>query len=108
MLDNAAATARTDLSGYTDQTMNDQVNTDAKALASIQIADNGNFCKKFNLYYNYFFDNANGLNGLLFTNNYPGISVSTDKYRLRLDSVQEVTCDGTSNVPPYKFSYFSK
>lgn len=105
---NAASSARTDLSGYTDWTMNDQANTDAKALASIQIADNGNFCKKFNFFYNYFYDNANTLTGTLFTNNYPGININSDKYRLRLDSIQELTCDSTAKVPPYKFNYFSE
>src|SRR6185503_4178094 len=32
----------------------------------------------------------------------------SDKYRLRLDSMQELSCDGTIKLPPYKFAYFSE
>ena len=105
---NAGANARTDLGGYSSQTMTDQINTEAKPLGNIQISDNGNFCKKYNFYYNYFYDNVTTLNGGLFQA-YPNLNtINTDKYRLRLDSVQEVSCDGTINLPPYKFSYFSE
>jgi hypothetical protein len=32
----------------------------------------------------------------------------TDQYRLRLDSVQESSCDNTLRIPPYKFNYFGE
>ena len=106
---NAQSTPRTDLAGFADQTLTDAANTEAKALASIQIADNGTFCKKMNFYYSYFFDNQNGLTGDLFVFNYPILqNIQSDKYRLKLDSLQEVSCDNSIKIPPYKFSYFTE
>jgi hypothetical protein len=106
---NAATTPRTDLAGFTDQTLTDAPNTEAKALSSIQIANSGTACKKMNFYYSYFYDNQNGLNGGLFTNNYPVLqNIHSDAYRLKLDSVQEVSCDNSLKLPAYKFDYFSE
>jgi hypothetical protein len=106
---NAATTPRTDLAGFTDQSLTDAPNTEAKALSSIQITNNGTACKKMNLYYSYFYDNQNGLNGLLFQNNYPILqNIHSDAYRLKLDSLQEISCTNNIKVPPYKFDYFTE
>lgn len=106
---NASSTPRTDLAGFTDQTLTDAVNTEAKALQSIQVTNNATACKKMNFYYSYFYDNQNGLNGGLFTNSYPNLqNIHSDAYRLKLDSVQEVSCDNTIKIPAYKFDYFSE
>ena len=104
----AAATPRTDLSaGYAVNggAMNDVANTSSFALGSITIADNKGFCKKDSLYYGYFYDNnASGLNPYT----YGVYHINSDAYRLRLDSVQEISCDGSIKVPSHKFSYFSE
>ena len=102
-----AASLRTDLAaGYTTNSgMYDAANTTSYALGSISIANGGGFCKKDSFYYGYFHDpNALTLN----TSTYGSWNINSDSYRLRLDSVQEYSCDATIKVPPYKFSYFSE
>ncbi|MEJ0105015.1 MAG: hypothetical protein WDO19_21780 [Bacteroidota bacterium] len=34
-----------------------------------------------------------------------GNTIQSDKYRLRLDSIREQSCDGTVIINPYKFEY---
>src|SRR5450432_442167 len=99
-----SASPRTDLSGYSNQAFNDIANTTSYSLGSIQINNNTGFCKKDSFYYGYFVDNVNGLNGQLA--NYGAYNIVSDKYRLRLDSVQEYSCDGSIKIPPHKFNYF--
>lgn len=96
---------RTDLSDNA-AVMTDGTNQQAARLGAIQITDSSSFCKQYNFNYGYFQDNTNPLNGLGITSmNY---NLQTDKLRLRLDSVQEISCDGSVKVPPYKFGYFSE
>ena len=85
---------------------NNDVYLGARSLGSISIKTN-NFCKKDSLFTSYFFDNT-PLSGGLFT--VPGSSlanITSDQYRLRLDSIQEISCDNTLQVPPYKFTYYT-
>lgn len=98
-----ATTVRTDLSDN-GLFWTESVNTDAKELDEIQIIDNGgSFCKKFKFSYSYFND-ANNTSLPYFT----GLeNISTDKKRLRLDSVKEKTCDGVITLPPYIFTYYT-
>lgn len=105
---NKAASARSDLAAGigVDASMNDATNTSAYALGSISINGVNGFCKKDSLYYGYFFDNT-ALNSTFFSG-YSIYNLHSDEYRLRLDSIQESSCDGTLSVPPYKFSYFSE
>ena len=94
---------RTDLSSYENYNFTDNVNTQAKPLASISINDNGRFCKKYNFFYSYFSDNLNTqLPGYL--SNY---SITTDQQRLKLDSIKEQSCDAQIVNPPHVFSYYS-
>jgi YD repeat-containing protein len=72
-------------------------------LGSIAISNNNGFCKKDSFYYGYFFDNNN-----LTLNSYSTYNIHCDAFRLRLDSMQETSCDATVKLPPYKFSYFSE
>jgi len=96
-----AGAVRTDLSDNV-QSISDGVNTSATSLDAIQISDGGGFCKKFNFSYTYFSgDNTALPNDLVW-----GATINTDKQRLRLSSVQEVTCDGGIQVPPYTFTYY--
>jgi len=92
---------RTDLSDNT-QAIVDNINTSATSLDSIQISDGNGFCKGYHFYYDYFSGDNTALPTALTT----GVSISTDEQRLRLDSVKEISCDGTIQVPPYKFAYF--
>lgn len=99
----AAATPRSDLSSYAATGLDDYVNTEAKALDNIRI-NSTDFCKQFSFTYSYFSDNntpaAFGLH--VTTGNGP---LSTDKKRLRLESVQEKSCDGTAVINPWQFTY---
>ena len=70
--------------------------THAKSLASIQVQDNGVLCKNFNFSYSYWIDNSTH-----------AIGQPEDK-RLRLDRIQEVSCDGSIEIPPYIFSYIGE
>ena len=82
----------------------DNANTEAKALESISISNTTGFCKKFRFFYSYFTDNTSVLTGHL-DNSYPNIQ--TDKYRLKLDSLKEQSCDNSIINSPYKFTYYS-
>jgi len=95
---------RTDLSDNV-QSISDGLNNSAVTLAAVKIADlNGNFCKNFNFSYDYFSgDNMLLPNALTF-----GTSINTDKQKLKLNSIQEVSCDGSIQAPPYKFTYASE
>jgi len=100
--------AREDLSNWpgTGVTIVDAINQNSKTLGSIKISDNSeaSACKKFNFTYSYFSDASNtALPSFTGT-----IDIQTDKKRLKLESIQEVACDGSVNIPPYAFSYFTE
>ncbi len=111
---NPVASPRQDLSNssgvFVTNTMNDNANTSSYALGSITISDNTGFCKKDSLYTSYFQDLGTSLPGSSgdFWSNYSSFNLHTDAYRLRLDSIQETTCDATLKVPPYRFTYFGE
>jgi RHS repeat-associated protein len=64
------------------------------ALDRIEI-QNGTFCKKFQLAYQYTLDNTSA-----------AASVNNEnKKRLLLNSVQELACDNSVSIPPYTFEY---
>jgi hypothetical protein len=105
-----AASPRTDLSSsaglLSSNSMADAANTSSYALGSITISNTSGFCKKDSLYHGYFYDNT-ALNGT-FWNGFGIYNIQSDEYRLRLDSMQELSCDASLKVPPYKFTYFSE
>lgn len=101
-----AGAVRSDLSDNTPAVLNDYTNQQATTLGAVQIADAGGFCKKYQFYYGYFTDNTTPLPG--YYGQTGSYTLFTDKQRLRLDSVQEISCDAVSKVPPYKFSYFTE
>ncbi|MBS1511481.1 MAG: hypothetical protein JST86_11610 [Bacteroidetes bacterium] len=94
---------------YTYAGLSDMDNTDvtlgARALGNISVVS-ASVCKKYTLYTSYFYDNSS-LTGNLFTLTYPNnaFNLHTDQYRLRLDSIQESSCNNSLSVPPYIFSY---
>jgi hypothetical protein len=100
-----AGAVRTDLSDNSAGVTTDVVNASATTLGALQISDSNGFCKQYKFNYGYFTDNTSALTGYL---GIGGYSLFTDKQRLRLDSIQETSCDASLNVPPYKFSYFSE
>jgi RHS repeat-associated protein len=66
----------------------------ARSLKTIKITA-GTYCKEFTLNQSYFSDiSSNKTN-----------SADCDK-RLKLDNVQEKSCDGSITVPPYTFNYY--
>lgn len=94
---------RTDLSDFPVKTFNDYVNTEAKALGSIEISNGSSLCQKFTLFTSYFVDNSTALPAAL-----NAAAIVTDKKRLRLDSVQESSCSESITKPAWVFSYFSE
>ncbi|MCF2446941.1 RHS repeat-associated core domain-containing protein [Dyadobacter sp. CY345] len=66
----------------------------AKRLSKIQIAS-GNFCKSFELSHAYYVDNS-------------ALKTGKDNHdkRLKLNTVQEKSCDGTVTANPYTMQYF--
>ncbi len=74
--------------------------TKSYALSSIQIKNpNENYyCKRFNLTQQYFTSSTTA--HLLFPT-----GDDADRYRLKLTSVQEVSCDGSKEIPAYQFTY---
>jgi len=86
----------------------DTANTQAKALGSITIKNgSGSLCKKDSFFYSYWIDSVSSLNGI-FTTTFSSDNLHSDKYRLRLDSVQEMACDNSIKIPPYRFVYYTE
>lgn len=96
---------REDLSRWAtgiDESITDYVNQTATALGSIKVYDTGSYCiKKFNFSYGYFQDNTTAtldyFNGIF-----------TDKKRLKLNSLQEVSGDSSITIPAHIFDYFNE
>ena len=104
-----AANPRTDLSAgwLADGSMYDTVNTESRALGSITFKNNsGTVCKKDSFYYGYWSDNS-ALTGTLITT-YNNLNLHSDRYRLRLDSMKEMSCDGSIKIPAHQFEYFGE
>jgi hypothetical protein len=94
-----AGTVRTDLCDYTTN-LNDNVNTTAVALGSIEISNtSASFHKRFDFSYSYFPSDESPLTGYF-------SGYQTDKIRLRLDQIQEKSFDQTVIIPPHIFTYF--
>jgi hypothetical protein len=97
-----STTGREDLSDYLSMNMTDAANTTSGALDAIEIDNLSGYCKKFKFYTSYFRDLTSPMNGT-----YPISSINSDKHSLRLDSLQEMTCDNVNKLPVYRFSYNS-
>lgn len=95
---------RTDLSDNIPNVADDP-NTNAKTLGSIQITNSSGFCKQFLFSYGYFTDNTSTVPSAITA---MGYTFTSDTKRLRLDSIQELSCDNSIQIPAYKFSYFSE
>lgn len=98
---------RTDLSDFA-ASLVDNVNTNAKSLGAIQVTDSAGFCKNFNFTYSYFTDNSSMLTGYMGLSGFASYHLTSDKQRLKLNSVQEVSCDATIKMPPHQFTYFGE
>ncbi len=84
---------------------NNVVGKEAKALSSINI-QNGIYCRKFVLSQDYFKDNSAN-NFSVVNGNIPG---KEGDFRLRLNSVQEKSCDNdiVATNPAYSFNYYGQ
>jgi len=98
---NASATPRVDLNGNSPSFVDD-ANTEAKSLASIQVSNSSETnCKKFVFSYSYFDDNSSVLA--------PGlVNINTDRKRLKLNTLQEQSCEGSIIIPAHQFEYFTE
>lgn len=98
---------REDLSNYNPSfnSMGDDPNTEARTLGEIQIQNTASSgapsCKKFKFSYTYFLDNVTPLPGGLYSP-----EPTSDRKKLKLESIQEYSCDETKNTPPYIFNYY--
>lgn len=93
---------REDLGSYTTSFTPEYVNTDAKRLGSIEIGNNLGFCKKYLFSYDYF------VNSAALTGYFSNYGLLTDQKRLKLNSIQELSCDETVTVPPHTFEYYGE
>lgn len=100
------STPRTDLGNNFINALDfeDNANTEAKALETISINATNGFCKQYKFYYSYFSNSASPSNLQGYLNQY---TIQTDRYRLKLDSLAEQTCDNSLRNPAYKFQYYS-
>ena len=105
------ATSRDDLLGFNSNWAPTN-NTEAYALKSIQITNNGGgFCQSFELTHDYFTSPPQFLpNTDAFVTNFRSIySQVRDNKRLKLVSIQEKTCaGGTASVPAHLFEYYDE
>lgn len=87
----------------------DDPNIEAKVLNKIQIsAPSSSMCKTFTFSYGYFQDNSTHQLPYALTQYGDVANISTDRKRLKLNSVQETSCDNTTVTPPYVFSYYDE
>ncbi|MCR9250201.1 MAG: hypothetical protein NXI20_07230 [bacterium] len=87
---NEKSTGRSDLKHSTTS------GVEPKALESIEVNSVYGVCKKFNLNTSYFYStNDAGI----------GHYGTEDRYRLKLNSIQEVSCDNTLMIPAHSFTY---
>jgi hypothetical protein len=100
-------TPREDLSSYlsTPTPLHDNSNTNAKALKRIEISTNS-ICTAFEMSYSYFADNAS-TQPSVFSSGAAGI-ITSDRKRLKLNSVQEKSCDNTLVKPAHSFTYYDE
>jgi hypothetical protein len=104
---NAASTGRLDLNGDAISFIDD-ANTQAKALQSISISDGASVCKSFNFTYGYFQDNTTNVPSNFVPGNNSNPIITKDRNRLRLETVQESSCDNSVVIPAYSFEYFTE
>ena len=93
---------RIDLAG-SNNFLEESTNTQAKALSSIQITNGNTFCKKIDFDYSYFTDNVSIISPL-----FNDLNIQSDKHRLKLNKIQETSCDGATKSNPYNFTYFTE
>jgi len=79
-------------------------NTEAKALKEISISNGEQILKKIVFSTSYFAEDTDNSTNLPVEG--MGLTLGTDKKRLRLDSITEIGSDGQS-LKPYKFGYYS-
>lgn len=96
---------RIDLAGTASNGLNDdEPNVSAKTLDLIDIrSSDSSFCKKLKFTYGYFYDASSPLNGTIANH-----SINTDRYRLRLDTIKESSCNSLIQLPPYSIEYYTE
>lgn len=85
----------------------DSTASSARMLGEIRISNSPttSFCQSFLFSYGYFNDNSHPLTGYL-ANLESSYSLHSDKKRLKLNSIQEKSCDAMATKPPHSFTYF--
>jgi len=101
-----AGNVRTDLTSGVN-CVSDTTNTSARTLGSVQISNGSSFCKKYKFSYGYFEDATSALTGYFYSSGYSS-TINTDRYRLRLDTLREISCDSSILIQPHIFTYFTE
>lgn len=109
---------RKDVSSWTgngiEQNLVDYDNSTSLSVGGIQVNNLvDNLCiKKYNFLQSHFHDATTALPPVIASTimpRYPDDSLLIyDTYKLRLNSIQQVSCDGSTTVPPYTFTYFQE
>ncbi|MCG7754837.1 hypothetical protein, partial [Flavihumibacter cheonanensis] len=98
-----AGELRTDLSGSSTPSLIDDANSQARPLSSISVLFNGACKDKYIFNTDYFIDNTTPLAGY-----FSSYGITSDKKRLKLNSFQKVSCDGTQSINPTAFTYHTE
>lgn len=81
----------------------------AKSLASIRITSNqGTYCTSYNFSYDYFNDNSTVPLPYAIAQHGGNAAYSSDRKRLKLNSLQKLACDASVSEPPYQFYYYDE
>jgi hypothetical protein len=111
---------RKDVSRWTrlgiEQNLIDYDNNTSVSLGGMQVSNtNGTCVKKYLFSQDYFTDATTPLPAIFSSTISQSTDGSTinvpfhyDTYRLRLNSIQELSCDGSLSIPPYTFTYFQE
>jgi YD repeat-containing protein len=81
----------------------------AKRLDAIKINSNsGTHCVSYNFSYSYMFDGSSQPLPYVISQVGGSAAYNTDKKRLKLNSLQKISCDAILSEPPYKFYYYDE
>lgn len=101
---------REDVSDFASSDYGDGTNAQAAALTQIHI-NAGSLCKKFDFSYSYFACipiPLQGHYGTYISNLESTYNIRSDKKRLKLNSVQEISCDNSILLPKHIFTYYDE
>jgi hypothetical protein len=105
-VDILAPELRQDVGQFNLLSFQELANNSSRVISGIQISNN-NFCKKYQLFQSYFND-VNSMFPVGLVNGISGLNINDyniDRKRLKLDSIVELSCDGSIRIPAHSFTY---